>query len=458
MNLLRQRLCVAAVGALLAGGCARPSDEMILPPSRPIAADFEAYQAPAGSPRAAAAVDEPAGPITLRRALALSLMRSPELAGASWDVRAAEARRLQASLPPNPELSADVENFGGQGSMRGFQAAETTLALGQLIELGDKRMKRTRLAALERDLAGWDYEARRIDVYAETTRAFVDLLAAQQKVTLAEELARMSQQVFDTANERVTSGKSAPLEKHKAKVSLGTSKLELEQARRQVDASRTRLAATWGGTQPRFTQAEGEFAVVASIPTAEQLAGLIAQNPDIARWKTEMEQRQAALAVEKAKAIPDVTVSGGIKHLEETGDTGFVAGISIPLTIFDRNQGGIRESMYKLAKAIDERRAAEAKAHSSLADAYQLLASAFTEIGILKNDVLPAAQEAFDAANEGYRGGKFAYLDVLDAQRTLFELKGKYIESLAAYHRAAADVERLVGQDLKSIQSQKQEH
>ena len=441
--------------ALIASGCAR-SQSVPLPPPRPIATEFESYHTPRRPiTTAPVPVEEPAGPMTLRQALALALMRNPELAGASWDVRAAEARQLQASLPPNPELEVETENVGGTGVLRGFNSAETTIALGQLIELGGKRMKRTRLAALEQDLAGWDYEARRIDVYAQTTRAFVDLLAAQHRVALAEDLMKISQQVFGTAAERVNSGKAAPLERDRAQVALGTSKLELERARRQVEALRQRLAARWGATRARFTRAEGELEAVALIPTAEQLASLISQNPDIARWKTEMEQRQAALALARAKAIPDVTVRAGLKRLEDTDDTGFLVGFSIALPVFDRNQGGIRESSYKLAKAVEERREAEARAHSNLADAYQLLSAAFVETTILRNDALPAAQRAFDSANEGYRQGKFPYLDVLDAQRTLFELKGQYIESLAAYHRAAADVERLVGQDLKSITEQK---
>jgi cobalt-zinc-cadmium efflux system outer membrane protein len=461
MKSVSHRPPVLALVAALMAGCAGHSSDAPFPPPRPIATDFEAYHAPVQPPASDSSTDinleEPAEPLTLRQALALALLKNPALASVSWDVRAAEARRLQASLLPNPELEVEVEEFGGTGSLAGFRSAQTTIALGQLIELGEKRMKRTRLAALDRDLAGWDYEARRIDVYAETTRAFVDLLASQHRLALARQITQISQQVFDTASDRVTSGKASPLERNKARVALGSSKLELEQAKQELQARRFRLASTWGGTLPRFTKADGQFETVASIPTAEQLAGLIAQNPDIARWKTEMEQRQAALTLEKAKAVPDLTIRGGLKRLHEIDDTGFVVGLSIPLPIFDRNQGGIRESTYKLAKASADRRAAQAKAHSSLAEAYQLLASAFAEATILKAEILPAAQEAFDAANEGYRQGKFAYLEVLDAQRTLFEVNARHIEALAAYHRAAADVERLIGQDLKSIQSQKQE-
>jgi cobalt-zinc-cadmium efflux system outer membrane protein len=95
----------------------------------------------------------------LRQALALALLQNPELRAFAWDVRAAEARTLQAGLRPNPELGLEVENIAGTGVLQGGQSAETTLRLNQVIELGGKRARRLQVAAVERDLAAWDYEA-----------------------------------------------------------------------------------------------------------------------------------------------------------------------------------------------------------------------------------------------------------------------------------------------------------
>jgi cobalt-zinc-cadmium efflux system outer membrane protein len=63
----------------------------------------------------------------------------------------------------------------------------------------------------------------------------------------------------------------------------------------------------------------------------------------------------------------------------------------------------------------------------------------------LREQILPAAEESFEAVNLGYRSGKFGFLEVLDTQRTLFEVRGQYVEALAAYHRAKAEVERVIG-------------
>jgi cobalt-zinc-cadmium efflux system outer membrane protein len=128
-----------------------------------------------------------------------------------------------------------------------------------------------------------------------------------------------------------------------------------------------------------------------------------------------------------------------------------VISVSIPLPVFDRNQGGFLEAHYQLAKAAEERRAAEIQGRAALAEVYAALASAFRKATTLQDEVLPGAQQAFDAASEGYRQGKFGFLDVLDAQRTLFEARGQYLEALVAYHRGVAEVERLIGEPLGAV-------
>jgi outer membrane protein, heavy metal efflux system len=232
---------------------------------------------------------------------------------------------------------------------------------------------------------------------------------------------------------------------------LSTSRIALERTQRELDAARARLVVTWGGRTPAFDSVEGALEPIAAIPSAARLAERIAQNPDIARWATEMAQRQAALDLAGAQRIPDPTIQGGFRRLRETGDNAMVMQFSIPLPVFNRNQGGFLEARYRLAKVEEERRTAEVQVRGALAEAYGALASAFVEATRLQNEVLPGAQQAFDAVSEGYRQGKFGFLEVLDAQRTLFESRGRYLEALAAYHRAVAEVERLIGEPLGAV-------
>jgi cobalt-zinc-cadmium efflux system outer membrane protein len=396
-------------------------------------------------------VTNPTGVLTLSQAQALGLLQHPRLAAFGWEVRAGEARTLQASLPPNPEAGIEVENFAGSGTLQGFQGAEITIHLSQLIELAGKRQKRARVAALERDLLAWDYEAARLEVLTQVTQAFVEVLSAQQRLRLHLEMVRLAEQVLRTAAERVRAGKVSPVEETRAQVALSTSRVAAERTQRELDAARERLVVTWGGRTPAFDRADGTLEPGATIPSAALLAERIAQNPDIARWATEMAQRRAAMDLAGAQRIPDPTIQGGVRHIRETGDTALVMAFSIPLPVFNRNQGGVLEARYRLAKAEEERRTAEVQVRTAMAEAYGALASAFVEATRLYNEVLPGAQQAFEATSEGYRQGKFGFLEVLDAQRTLFEARGRYLEVLAAYHKAVTEVERVIGEPLGAV-------
>lgn len=399
----------------------------------------------AGAASSPAKPPEPTGDIVLRDALSLALQYNPELAAFSIEVRVAEARTLQAGLRPNPEVNIAVEHFAGSGTLRSFDGAETTIQIGQLIELGGKRPKRARVASLERDLAGWDYEAKRADVLAETSKSFVDVLAAQERVALTQELLHLAEQTFDTVSARVKAGKVSPVEETKAGVALSNSRIEHARAQRSLEAARKKLVAAWGSGVPAFERAVGPLDRVSPIPAADRLAQEISGNPDIARWATEKEQRRTAAALQDAIRIPDLTLAAGVRDYRVSGDSAFVAGASIPLPLFNRNQGGILESQRRLAKAERESAAAETRVRAALAETYQALSTAVSEIDALKTTVIPGAQSAFEAASEGYRQGKFGYLDVLDAQRTLFEARERYVTSLTTYHKAVADMERAIG-------------
>jgi outer membrane protein, heavy metal efflux system len=437
-------------------GCAGPGYEAVWPKTRPLGQSFQAYRPPQGPPSPDAgsmAREEPDGVLTLRQALALALMNNPSLAASSWDIRAGEARMLQAGLFPNPELGVEVENFGGSDLTRGFVASETTVQLSQLVELAGKRWKRKRVAALERDLSGWEYEIERVRVFSETTRAFVDVLAAQERLALSRDLVSLAEQVLEAVSERVRAGKVSPVEETRARVSLASSNVDRERTYHELTAARATLAAAWGDETPRFQEVRGDLTRLPCIPSAERLASRLPMNPEIEQRAVEMETRRASVEMEKAMRVPDLTLSGGVRRLQEIEETAFVMGLSIPLPVFDRNQGGTLEAQYRLARAEQESRALYVRVHKTLTRAYERLTTASEEALTLRNEVLPGARTAFEASGEGFRQGKFDYLDVLDAQRTFFEARARYIDSLAELHKAVADVERLTGEPLDDTET-----
>jgi len=397
--------------------------------------------------------DELTSTITLRDAIAHALLNNPQLKAFSLDIRAAEARKLQAGLLPNPEIDVEVEEVGGTGERAGFDASETSIQIGQLIELADKRSKRTHLADVEKDLAELDFKSKRLDVMSDVANAFIDVLAAQEQLSLSKELVDLSEKAYSTVAERVRAGQDSPVEETKAKIALSNTKIEFDRAGKELVSARHQLAATWGSSNPLFEKVTGGFFDMSPAPSLEELADLISQNPDIFRWQAEKERSRAALELEKAKATSDIKLGGGIQYFDEGDDSAFILGLSIPFPLFDRNQGNVQEAVYMLAKTEEQRKAVEADLQAALAEASTKLSSSFSEITTVQNYVLPLAKSAFDATNQGYRQGKFEYLEVLDAQRTFFEVRAKYIEALAGYHKSRADVERLIGGDIDSVQN-----
>jgi outer membrane protein, heavy metal efflux system len=382
--------------------------------------------------------------LTLREALALTLQTNPELGAFSQEVRATEAAVLQADVLPNPVLEIGGDNLGNaRKADAGDRAA--VIQIGQLIELGGKRAARVRLAETGRDLANWDYEAKRIDILSQVTRRFVDVLASQQRETLAAESLRLAQQVTDAVAKRVQAGKASPVEETKARLATAAAQVELEQAKRELISARNALGALWGSGRPRFEKAVGDLERIAPLPAYERLAERVRGNPDLARWSSEVTRRQAAIDAERAKAVPDVTVTAGALRFSQFDDYAYGIKISLPIPLFDRNRGGILEANSRLDKATDEQRAAESRLFTELAQACQRLAAIEKEIETLRMTLLPGAQSAYEAATKGYQLGKFGFLDVLDAQRTLFQTRSQYLRALADYQRGVAEIERLIG-------------
>ena len=441
--------------ALGVSGCIEQENNLELPQPQLLGKEFRTFKPPAKPMENTKPLEiaQPTGDITLRKALALALMHNPQLNAYSWDVRVSQARQLQAALWPNPKLEVEVEEVGGPGDRSGFDAAETTIALSQLIEMGGKNRKRVKVASLEKKLAGFDYQAKKLDVFTDVTKAFIEVLAAQQRLKLTKEIMRSSEELVGTVARRVDAGKDSPLEKTKAAVAYSNVKIQHQKAKQNLEFARKKLASTWAGQKPKFENVEGNLDSLAPLPSIDQLTYLISQNPDIARQFLEIDKGKASLELEKANAISDIKLSGGMQRFSETDDNAIVFGISIPLPIANRNQGRRMEAAYKLAGAREKQRAARTRIQMKLVKAYQLLSNSHTEATELDKNVLQAAQSVFEASKTAYTQGKRDYLHVLDAQRTLFEAKAQYIEALSAYYKARTDVERLIGQRIDTIEN-----
>ncbi|MEO8767254.1 MAG: TolC family protein [Nitrosospira sp.] len=397
--------------------------------------------------------------LTLHDAALLTLQRNPELAAFAKEKRALEGATLQAGLLPNPELSVNVENIGNVqpliGDINSAKAVNqevvqqiTTIRIYQLIELGGKRGARVNAASLGEVLAGQDYEVRRVELIARVANVFTEVLAAQERLQLAEESQQLAQRVVKMVAKRVQAGKVAPIEETRAGVAFSTTRIELEQAQRELAAARKRLTLLWGNASPRFNKALGNLESSVALPAFEALAERALAGPMALRAMKNIEQRKALLDVEQTRRIPNLTVQAGVVSHAQLGGNTAVAAVILPLPLFDRNQGNILQAHQRVDKAIDEQAATELRLRTELTQAYEALSAAQRETDILRDEILPAARSAFEVTNKGYELGKFGFLEVLDAQRTLFQNQVLYVRALANYQRLVNEIERLIAAPL----------
>jgi cobalt-zinc-cadmium efflux system outer membrane protein len=396
-------------------------------------------------PACAQAGVEPPVPLTLPAALALADEGNAALAAARHEVLALDGAVQQAGLLPNPSLS--VERVDTQRASR-----ETTMLLSQPLELGGQRAARVQAAQRGRDGAAALWQQRRAELRAETTAAWFAVLAAQEQWQLAQQASALAQRAATATGRRVAAGKVSPVEATRAQVAASTVKLDLIRAQGALATARARLAALWGNPAPRFERVAGALdgvdGLLAALPELPPLASqraALAQAPALQVAQLELARRQALAQLERSRRVPDVALTLGSKRSEELGRSQLVVGLSVPLPLFDRNQGAVLESARRVDQARDEVTAALTRLELELVQAREEYASARAQAQAVRDEILPGARSAYEAASTGFDYGKFGFLDVLDAQRTLLQAQSHYLTTLADAHRAQAAITRILG-------------
>ncbi len=174
-------------------------------------------------------------------------------------------------------------------------------------------------------------------------------------------------------------------------------------------------------------------------------------NPMALRAMKNIEHRKALLEVEQTRRIPNLTVNAGVVNYAVVGGNTAIASVVIPLPIFDRNQGNLKEAHQRVSKAEDERMMMELRLKTELAQSYEAMSAIWNEINILRDEIIPGAKSAFSVMRRGYELGKFGLLELLDAQRVLFQNQVLYVRALANYQRLVNDIERLIAAPLESL-------
>jgi len=399
----------------------------------------------AGRPDASHSAVAESGALALEDAVARALQESPALGAAALRVEAVGARVSQAGLLPNPYLDIEVEDFGGSGDLRGFASANATVTVSQPLPLGGTLGSRRAVARSERELAERDLESLRLDVVEAVKTAFYTALAAQRRAELAVELADLAERFASTVRARVEAGKESPVEATRAGIQEARARVERARTQHEARAARAALAAAWGGTDAAFGRLDGELPAPVAAPALGDLRQSQLRSPDLGRLEARISRQRRVLELERSLAAPDLSVAAGPTRSEETGRTAWVAELSVELPLFDRNQGARRAASFEVERARRDAEAARVALEAELVAAVERLNAAATEVRALQRDVVPAARSAFTATEIGYREGKLGFMEVLDAQRALADVRSLLLDSHTTYALLLARVERLAG-------------
>lgn len=379
-------------------------------------------------------------PLTLSQAIAHAQERAPALRGADASARAADAGVAVAGMRPNPTLSVDAENVFGSGRYAGFRGAERTVSLSVPLELGGKRQSRINVAQGERSAAGVGLAAARADVTHRVTEAFVLLAAAERRLEIARSSLSWAERAAHAAQERVRAGKASPIEEQRAQVLQIGAESRVGKAERALALAHADLA--------RLTGDAPNAPIVAAwfdVPSQAGLAAAPQLSLSVAAAQSQLAIARARVDAARRDRIPDVTITAGTRRYGDSSDRAAVLGLSIPLPLFNSGTHALARAKAEEEKAIAEGETAVIDAQQASAHAAADVADARAVAQTAAGPALTAAQEAARIARIGYAEGKFAQLEMIEAERSLAETREAALDALTEYHLALARMARLQG-------------
>ncbi len=384
-----------------------------------------------------------AEPLHLEVAIARSLAANPLLAAEAAELRALQARVDREALPTPYVVGGDLENVAGTGALSGTRSAEATVRLGRVIEIGGKRALRQAAGSAEVARQRSVADAARLQIASRTTTRFIEVVAGQERLEFAIEQVDMSDRTRREVARWVAAARNPESDLQAAEIAVAEAELVREHAEHELASARTTLAASWGATEPDFPVVTGSLR---ELPAVEPFATLAARLPKMPGQQTSLREAEAIAArrrVAEASAMPDVTVSLGVRRIEALDDQGLVLSVSVPLGGKPRAVLAVAEADAQLEALSARREAQRAESHQDLFEKYQELRHARTEFDTLRTRILPKAEQALAFTRRGFEAGRFSFVALAQAQRKLFELRERSVEAAARYHTRLVEIERL---------------
>lgn len=380
------------------------------------------------------------------------LENNPDIKINLASIMSAEGEALQAGLRPNPQAIMEFENFGGDDNFSGVDGAELTLGVEQEIEIAGKRTYRKDVASYALAAAKQEALSQILATLASTHQSYAGYVIAQERLSIAERRLALADKTHDAVKKRVSAAAASDIQHTKVDIEQKAAAIEKAQAIEELASAKAQLERILASDVDQIKEGSGFFQTALDVPEKEQLIKALEDLPQAEMMKLKELQAQSNIDLAKANGVPNPTIGLGVRRFNETDSNAFMATLSIPIPISDRNQGNIAQARAERIVAESENRSTLLSLKEASEKVYQQLLAASQEVKSYKNDIIPSAQKAYEQASEGYNSGRFSFLELLDAQRTLYEMQEAQLDSLLKLHEAKAQADFLMNAHAHLIQ------
>jgi outer membrane protein, heavy metal efflux system len=397
--------------------------------------------------------------LTVDQAIREAVDHNLSLLAERLNLAVADAAIVTARLRPNPVLSGGANSLDWLGTgfneINGAGPPEYSARVDFVFERGGKRELRTALASTAKTVA----EAQLADsvrrLTLDVSMGAIDVLEAKSKLQLAKANLDTLERLVQLNDRRLTSGAIPPLELTRSRVAMLQYRSSVTAAQLALTQARLKLQTLIGRAAADPLVDVDEPLAVAPAPEPADLRALQAaaraNRPDVRALQRDQARSQSDLRLQLAQGTVDYTIGAEYRRQQGVNGTGNLAGlfVSVPLPIFNRNQGEIARAGAEQTKAARSLSALDASVAGEVASAYEEFESARTLLADMERDLLQPAADARAGTTYVYQAGATSLLDVLDAQRAFNETMDTYYSAQAAYRRAEARLALVTGVDLK---------
>lgn len=394
---------------------------------------------------AGAGAHQGAGLLTLRQAVDKALASNPAIEAAGLTVDIQRAARDAAALGTQYQINTDVQDIFGTGVLEGLDGAETTVQLARTVELGNKRRYREELGDAQVAQAELGVTQQVLDVAAEVSRRYAQVLRSQQRLALATETLALNERTLDSVTRRYEVGRASEADRAFAQVALSRVELIAQRLRYELDGEKARLAATWASDTPDFSTVAGDLFRTPEIDPFEQFAERLDSNVSLRQLDRQVAVNQAGRRLAQAVKSPNLQLSGGVRHFSLIDETAFVVSFGIPLGNASRADPQVRQVDARATRLPLDRRSRELELRTQLYVSHTALLATREQLEGLRERVLPEAEKAVTFYQRGYEIGSNSLLELLAAQQQLLDFRSEVLDVATQFHLALIEIESLLG-------------